>query len=160
MITVEECIAMKPARLVISPGPGAPKDAGISKDCIKAFAGKIPILGICLGHQSIFELYGGNIVSAPSIMHGKVSPVNHKEEDLFKGCRPNLLATRYHSLVGDPNTLPDCLQVTATTDDIIQAVRHKEYVMCGVQFHPESVTTEDGKIMLANFLAMEGGTWA
>jgi len=152
---VDECLALNPARVVISPGPGNPSTAGISKDVIDAFKGKVPILGVCLGHQSIIELFGGDIVRAPTIMHGKTSPIQHDGKGLFKDLPQQLKVTRYHSLVGEPSTLPSCLTVTSTTaDGVIMGVRHNDYVIHGVQFHPESISTEHGKQMLANFLRL------
>ena len=216
-LTVEEALALHPVNVVISPGPGAPSEAGTSKAMIEAFAGRVPVLGVCLGHQSIIEHYGGHIVRCQRIMHGKVSPVYHDEKGVFKGLssnapidsvnfstqyrrdstdphtyneqeelpyRSSFLATRYHSLVGDPETLPKQLMVTAYTEELpltkedalytqqqqqaehplpqpmtIMGVRHKEYTVEGVQFHPESVTTEYGMEMLKNFLKLRGGTW-
>jgi len=143
---------------VISPGPCTPKEAGISVETILHFAGKKPLLGVCLGHQSIGHAFGGDIIHAKSIMHGKVSPVYHKDEYVFKGLNNPFTATRYHSLVISQQTLPDCLEVTAWTQDEnggideIMGVRHKELDIEGVQFHPESILTEHGHDMLRNFL--------
>ena len=156
--TIEQIEALKPERLVISPGPCTPNEAGISMDAIRHFAGKLPILGICLGHQSIGQVYGGDIIRAGRVMHGKVSAVYHNDIGVFRGLNNPLQATRYHSLVIDKNTLPDCLEVTAWTrnDDgsveEIMGVRHKTLPIEGVQFHPESIMTEQGHELLRNFL--------
>ncbi|MEQ9545363.1 MAG: aminodeoxychorismate/anthranilate synthase component II [Marinobacter sp.] len=157
-ITVEEIEALNPERLVISPGPCTPNEAGISMAAIRHFAGKLPILGICLGHQAIGQVYGGDVIRAGHVMHGKVSPVYHKDQGVFRGLSNPLQATRYHSLVIDQTTLPDCLEVTAWTrnDDgsveEIMGVRHKTLPIEGVQFHPESIMTEQGHELLRNFL--------
>jgi anthranilate synthase component 2 len=152
-ITLKEIAAMKPDRLVISPGPCSPKEAGISVDAIREFAGKIPILGVCLGHQSIGYAFGGEIVHAQKPMHGKLSPVHHTNVGVFANLPDPFTATRYHSLASRRDTLPDCLEITAWTDDgEIMGVRHKEFSIQGVQFHPESIKTEHGHDMLANFL--------
>ena len=157
-ITIGQIEALKPERLVISPGPCTPNEAGISMEAIHHFAGKLPILGICLGHQSIGQVYGGDIIRAGRVMHGKVSAVYHNDIGVFRGLNNPLQATRYHSLVIDKNTLPDCLEVTAWTrnDDgsveEIMGVRHKTLPIEGVQFHPESIMTEQGHELLRNFL--------
>lgn len=157
-VSVDDIRALNPDKIVISPGPCTPKEAGISVATILDFAGKLPILGVCLGHQSIGRAFGGNIVHAKSIMHGKVSPVYHSNSGVFKGLNNPFTATRYHSLVIDQKTLPDCLEVTAWTQDEygnmdeIMGVRHKELDIEGVQFHPESILTEHGHDMLRNFL--------
>ena len=157
-ITIEQIEALNPERLVISPGPCTPNEAGISMDAIRHFAGKLPILGICLGHQSIGQVYGGVVIRAGKVMHGKVSAVYHNDAGVFRGLNNPLQATRYHSLVIDKNTLPDCLEVTAWTrnDDgsveEIMGVRHKTLPIEGVQFHPESIMTEQGHELLRNFL--------
>ena len=157
-ITIEQIEALNPERLVISPGPCTPNEAGISMDAIRHFAGKLPILGICLGHQSIGQVYGGDVIRAGKVMHGKVSAVYHNDAGVFRGLNNPLQATRYHSLVIDKNTLPDCLEVTAWTrnDDSsveeIMGVRHKTLPIEGVQFHPESIMTEQGHELLRNFL--------
>ncbi len=157
-ITVEQIEALKPERLVVSPGPCTPNEAGVSMDAIRHFAGKLPILGICLGHQAIGQVYGGDVIRAGRVMHGKVSPVYHQDTGVFRGLSNPLQATRYHSLVIDQNTLPDCLEVTAWTrnDDgsieEIMGVRHKTLPIEGVQFHPESIMTEQGHELLRNFL--------
>ncbi|MFN6961490.1 MAG: anthranilate synthase component II [Rhodocyclaceae bacterium] len=152
-ITLEEIAALAPDYLVISPGPCSPKEAGISVEAIKAFAGKLPILGVCLGHQSIGYAFGGEIVHARQLMHGKVSPVYHANVGVFAGLPNPFNATRYHSLAIRRDTLPACLEVTAWTEDgEIMGVRHKEYAIQGVQFHPESIMTEHGHALLENFL--------
>jgi len=157
-ITVAEIEALKPERLVISPGPCTPDQAGISLDAIRHFAGKLPILGICLGHQAIGQVYGGNIIRAGRVMHGKVSAVYHQNTGVFEGLSNPLQATRYHSLVIDQHALPDCLEVTAWTKNSdgsmeeIMGVRHKTLPVEGVQFHPESIMTEQGHDLLRNFL--------
>ncbi len=155
-LTVAQVAAMKPSKIVISPGPGRPEDAGISVEIIKKLAGKIPILGVCLGHQGIGYAYGGKIINAKKLMHGKTSAIEHKGKDVFKGLPHPFDATRYHSLVIDPKTIPDCLEVTAwTTDDKeIMGVAHKTLPVWGVQFHPESILTKEGKNILANFLKL------
>ncbi len=157
-VTLAEIEAMSPDKLVISPGPCTPKEAGISVDAILKFAGKYPVLGVCLGHQSIGYAFGGDIVHAKQIMHGKTSAVYHQDSGVFKGLNNPFIATRYHSLVIDQQTLPDCLEVTAWTQDDagnldeIMGVRHKALDIEGVQFHPESILTEHGHDMLRNFL--------
>jgi anthranilate synthase component 2 len=154
-ITLVEIEALKPERLVISPGPCSPDEAGISVSAIIHFAGKIPILGVCLGHQSIGVAFGGNVVRSVSLMHGKTSLINHDGKDLFAGLPNPFLATRYHSLVIDCPTLPDCLEVTASVDNgEIMGIRHRELPVWGVQFHPESILTECGMDLLRNFLAI------
>lgn len=157
-VTVEDIEKLAPDKLVISPGPCTPKEAGISVEAILKFAGKTPILGVCLGHQSIGYAFGGNIVHAKSIMHGKTSLVYHQNQGVFKGLNNPFTATRYHSLVIEQATIPDCLEVTAWTQDAagkldeIMGVRHKQLDIEGVQFHPESILTEHGHDMLRNFL--------
>jgi para-aminobenzoate synthetase component II len=159
-ITVEELLALKPERLVISPGPGTPDGAGISCAAIRAFAGVIPVLGVCLGHQSIGQVYGGRIVRAERLMHGKTSPIYHDKKGVFAGLPNPFDATRYHSLLIAPESLPDCLERSAWTEEgEIMGVRHREYTVEGVQFHPESVLTGAGMDLLANFLRTEGGRW-
>ena len=144
---------LRPERIVISPGPGTPDDAGISLQVIDRFAGKIPILGVCLGHQAIGQAFGGNVVRAPVLMHGKASEVCHDGKTIFRGLRDHFLAGRYHSLVVDKKSLPGCLEISAyTNDDIIMGLRHRELKIEGVQFHPESLLTPEGKKLLANFL--------
>ena len=157
-IQAEEIEALRPERIVISPGPCTPKEAGISVDTIRRYAGQYPILGVCLGHQSIGYAFGGDIVHAKSIMHGKTSKVFHRDIGVFRGLKNPLEATRYHSLVISQDTLPDCLEVTAWTEDAqgrmdeIMGVRHRDLKIEGVQFHPESILTEQGHELLANFL--------
>lgn len=152
-ITLEEIEALKPQYLVIGPGPCSPKEAGISVEAMRYFAGRLPIMGVCLGHQTIGEAFGGRIVRAKTLMHGKVSPVSHSGKGMFKGLPNPVTCTRYHSLVIERGTLPDCLEITAWTEDgEIMGVRHKEYAVEGVQFHPEALLTERGHDMLNNFL--------
>jgi anthranilate synthase/aminodeoxychorismate synthase-like glutamine amidotransferase len=144
---------LRPEKIVISPGPCTPKEAGISCDAIKRFGARIPILGVCLGHQSIGAAFGGEIIRAPSIMHGKLSEVSHDGQTIFSGLKNPFAAMRYHSLVIDPQRLPADLNVTArTADGVIMAVRHKQFPIEGVQFHPESILAEEGKNLLKNFL--------
>ncbi len=152
-ITLEEIAALKPQYLVIGPGPCSPKEAGISVAAMQHFAGKLPVMGICLGHQTIGEAFGGNIVRAKTMMHGKVSPVHHLNKGMFRNLPNPVTCTRYHSLVIDRPTLPSCLEITAWTDDgEIMGVRHKTLPIEGVQFHPEALLTEHGHEMLDNFL--------
>ena len=151
--TVEELAALAPDGIVISPGPGTPADAGLSNDVIRRFAGKTPLLGVCLGHQCIAEVYGGTIVRAPELVHGKTSLISHDDQGVFAGLPQPFDATRYHSLVVDPATVPDDLEVTATTSNgLIMGLRHREVAVEGVQFHPESILTNAGMDLLANFL--------
>ena len=157
-ITVDEIESQKPKYVVISPGPCTPDEAGISLELIEKLAGKIPILGVCLGFQAIAQAFGGNIIGAQRIMHGKVSPIHHTGKGVFKGLKNPLNATRYHSLVAEQSTLPECLEVTAWTNndsgniEEIMGVRHKTLAIEGVQFHPESIPTEHGHQMLNTFL--------
>lgn len=152
-ITLEEIEALNPQYLVIGPGPCSPKEAGISVEAMRHFAGRLPIMGVCLGHQTIGEAFGGRIVRAKTLMHGKVSPVSHSGKGMFKGLPNPVTCTRYHSLVIERGTLPECLEITAWTEDgEIMGVRHKEYAVEGVQFHPEALLTEYGHDMLNNFL--------
>lgn len=152
-ITLEEIETLNPQYLVIGPGPCLPKEAGISVAAMRHFAGRLPIMGVCLGHQTIGEAFGGRIVRAKTLMHGKVSPVSHSGKGMFRGLPNPVTCTRYHSLVIERGTLPDCLEITAWTDDgEIMGVRHKEYAVEGVQFHPEALLTEHGHDMLNNFL--------
>lgn len=154
-ITVAEIEKLNPSRIVISPGPGTPHNAGISEAVIKYFAVKTPILGVCLGHQAIGEVFGGKIIRAKSIMHGKTSPIRHDGKTIFKGLPNPFVATRYHSLVVEKESLPDVLEISAWTDDgEIMGLRHKEFKVEGVQFHPESILTSSGKVLLANFLSL------
>lgn len=159
-ITVEECIALNPRNVVISPGPGRPDGAGISEDVITAFAGKIPVLGVCLGEQCIYELYGGVVTYAGEIVHGKTSSLHHDGKGLYEGVPQGVQCTRYHSLAGDRATLPTALEITSWTEsNVVMGVRHKEFVVEGVQFHPESIASEYGKRIFWNFLRWEGGNW-
>jgi len=157
-ISINEIEILNPNYIVISPGPCTPNEAGISLELIKKFAGKFPILGVCLGFQAIVQSFGGNIIGAQKIMHGKVSPVHHTSKSVFKGLKNPLNATRYHSLVAEKTTLPDCFEVTAWTNtesgdvEEIMGVRHNSYPIEGVQFHPESILTEHGHQMLNTFL--------
>ena len=157
-ITVDRIAELAPDHLVISPGPCTPLEAGVSVEAIKTFAGRMPILGVCLGHQSIGQAFGGRIVHARAVMHGKVSPIHHADTGVFSGLPNPFTATRYHSLVIERETLPDCLEITAWTVtedgsvDEIMGVRHRELAVQGVQFHPESILTEHGHRMLENFL--------
>jgi anthranilate synthase/aminodeoxychorismate synthase-like glutamine amidotransferase len=154
-ITIAEIEALKPERIVISPGPCTPKEAGISIDVIKHFAGKIPLLGVCLGHQSMGEAFGGDVIRAPYLMHGKTSLIHHDGRTIFAGLPNPFEATRYHSLIIKKETLPAVLEVSAWTDDgIIMGVRHKKFNVEGVQFHPESILTGAGKDLLRNFLKL------
>lgn len=152
-ITIEEIEDLKPDRIVISPGPCTPKEAGISVDVIRHFAGKVPILGVCLGHQSVGYAFGGEIVRAQRLMHGKTSMIHHDGEGVFSGMPNPFEATRYHSLVIRRETIPECLRITAETDmREIMGVRHRDLPVEGVQFHPESILTQEGKRLLANFV--------
>lgn len=157
-ITIKEIEEMAPERIVISPGPCTPKEAGISIEVIRHFAGMVPILGVCLGHQSIGAAFGGEIVRAPRLMHGKTSMIYHDGKTIFEGLPNPFEATRYHSLVIKKETLPDCLEITAwTKEGEIMGVRHREFVIEGVQFHPESILTRVGKDLLKNFLKLRQG---
>ena len=161
-ITIAEIEAMNPDHIVVSPGPCTPNEAGISMEAIRYFAGKKPILGICLGHQSIGQVFGGDVVRADQVMHGKTSLVYHNNQGVFRGLNNPFEATRYHSLVVDKNTLPDCLEITAWTQtesgevDKIMGLKHKTLAIEGVQFHPESILTQQGHDLLRNFLADQG----
>ncbi|KAK3313813.1 indole-3-glycerol phosphate synthase-domain-containing protein [Apodospora peruviana] len=166
-VTIEELIAKNPTQLVISPGPGHPNtDSGVSRDAIKHFAGKVPIFGVCMGQQCIFDVYGGDVSFAGEILHGKTSPLAHDAKGVYAGLPQDLPVTRYHSLAGTHITLPECLEVTSWiakedgSKGVIMGVRHKEYTIEGVQFHPESILSAEGRGMLKNFLRMQGGTWA
>jgi para-aminobenzoate synthetase component 2 len=157
-ITVAEARSLAPTHLCISPGPGTPRDAGVSIEMIKAFAGRIPVLGVCLGHQSIVDALGGDIVRAGRLMHGKVSQVQHDGRGIFTGLPQPFEAGRYHSLIAKPETLPSVLEVSArTAEGEIMGVRHRTWVVDGVQFHPESILTPDGPVLMGNFLALRGG---
>ncbi len=154
-ITIAEIEQMRPERIVISPGPCTPREAGISIEAIKHFAGKIPLLGVCLGHQSIGDAFGGDVIRAPYLMHGKTSMIHHDGKTIFRGLPNPFEATRYHSLIIKRETLPAVLEVSAWTEDgIIMGVRHKEFKVEGVQFHPESILTSAGKDLLRNFLKL------
>lgn len=157
-ITLREIESAAPQRIVISPGPGTPDDAGVSLALIEHFKGKIPILGVCLGHQSIGQVFGGKVVHAREIMHGKTSQIFHNNSDVFQGLPHPFTATRYHSLVVDRAGMPDCLEVTAWTDERglseVMGLRHKDYPIYGVQFHPESILTDSGHDLLRNFLRL------
>jgi anthranilate synthase/aminodeoxychorismate synthase-like glutamine amidotransferase len=152
-ITVEEALGQGHSHLVISPGPGTPRDAGVSMRMIDAFAGRIPIFGVCLGHQSVVEVFGGKVVRAARLMHGKVSPVQHDGKGVFSGMAQNFQAGRYHSLIAEPSSVPQVLEVTArTAEGEIMGVRHRSLPIEGVQFHPESVLTPEGPVLMGNFL--------
>lgn len=152
-ITLEEIEELNPEHIVISPGPCTPNEAGISIPVIEKFAGRIPILGVCLGHQSIGQVFGGNVIRADNLMHGKTSQIYHDGKKIFQDIPSPFTATRYHSLIIERDSVPDCLEITAETEaGEIMGVRHREYVVEGVQFHPESILTEHGKKLLHNFL--------
>jgi anthranilate synthase/aminodeoxychorismate synthase-like glutamine amidotransferase len=154
-ISIAEIEELNPEKIVISPGPCTPLEAGISNEVILNFAGKVPILGVCLGHQCIGHVFGGDIVRAPRLMHGKTSMIHHNGETIYRGLENPFEATRYHSLIIKKETMPDCLELNAWTDqNEIMGVQHKEYSIWGVQFHPESILTREGKKLLANFLAI------
>jgi para-aminobenzoate synthetase component II len=155
-VTVDEIETnLRPERIVISPGPGTPDDAGVSLDVIDRFAGKIPLLGVCLGHQAIGQAFGGRVVRAPQLMHGKASEVSHDGRTIFAGLSEPFVAGRYHSLIVEKASLPQCLEVSAsTTDGVIMGLRHREWQIEGVQFHPESILTSEGKRLLSNFLKL------
>jgi anthranilate synthase/aminodeoxychorismate synthase-like glutamine amidotransferase len=162
LITVAEVEVMQPERIVISPGPCTPQDAGISIELIRHFAGKVPILGVCLGHQAIGAAFGGRVVRAPNLMHGKTSAVTHDNRGIFHGLPTPMTATRYHSLIVEENNLPEELEVSAWTTEkdgsrTIMGLRHRKFAVEGVQFHPESVLTDAGKKLVGNFLAEASG---
>ena len=155
-ISIEDVQKLNPEYLVISPGPCAPKQAGVSLELIKTFKGKFPILGVCLGHQAIGEAFGGKIIKAPVPMHGKLSRIKHDANFLFRGIDDNFIVTRYHSLIIDPGSLPNEVLVNATSEDgIIMGIHHKSLKVAGVQFHPESIKTQNGKKILSNFLDLK-----
>lgn len=159
-ITIKQVKDLNPERIVISPGPGDPQNPkyfGVCTEILKKMSSRIPTLGVCLGHQGIIATYGGKVIRARKLFHGKTSQIKHTGGGIFTGVRNPFTATRYHSLIGDPSCIPDCLEVTAETKDngVIMAVRHREYPIVGVQFHPESILTEDGKQMITNFLGGE-----
>lgn len=152
-LTLEEIVALLPEKIVISPGPCTPNESGISLAVIARYAGQIPLLGVCLGHQAIAQVFGATIVRAAKVMHGKTSPIHHNGQGVFQGLNNPLTVTRYHSLLIDPATLPECFEVTARSDSgEIMAIRHREWDLEGVQFHPESILSEQGHQLLANFL--------
>lgn len=155
-VTVDEIeSSLRPERIVISPGPGTPDDAGISLEVIDRFAGKIPLLGVCLGHQAIGQAFGGRVVRAPQLMHGKSSEVSHDGRTIFQGLSDQFTAGRYHSLIVEKESLPKCLEVSASTSEgVIMGLRHREWKIEGVQFHPESILTPEGKRLLSNFLKL------
>ena len=155
-VTVDEIeTGLRPERNVISPGPGTPDDAGVSLEVIDSFAGKIPLLGVCLGHQAIGQAFGGRVVRAPELMHGKTSEVSHDGRTIFAGLDDTFIAGRYHSLIVEKESLPKCLEVSASTPDgVIMGLRHREWKIEGVQFHPESILTPQGKQLLGNFLKL------
>jgi anthranilate synthase/aminodeoxychorismate synthase-like glutamine amidotransferase len=151
--TIDQLAELAPDRVVISPGPGVPSNAGISEKVVRHFHGKVPILGVCLGHQAIGEVFGGRIVAAPTLMHGKVSPIRHDEHGVFEGLPQGFSATRYHSLM--VTDIPECLEITATTDsDLVMGLRHRDAPTQGIQFHPESIMTRLGRNLLRNFLRL------
>jgi anthranilate synthase/aminodeoxychorismate synthase-like glutamine amidotransferase len=157
-ITVDQAKSLRPTHLCISPGPGTPYDAGVSMRMIEAFAGEVPIFGVCLGHQSLVEVFGGKVVRAGRLMHGKTSLVHHDGQSILKNMPEPFEAGRYHSLIAQPDTLPDTLEVTARTDEgEIMGVRHKTFNIEGVQFHPESVLTPQGPVLMGNFLQQRSG---
>jgi anthranilate synthase/aminodeoxychorismate synthase-like glutamine amidotransferase len=157
-ITVDKARALSPERVVISPGPCTPNEAGISCAIIEAFAGVVPLLGVCLGHQAIGQVFGGKVVRAPRVMHGKTSPIHHDECTLYAGLANPFPATRYHSLVVAPETVPEVLEISShTAEGEVMGLRHRELMLEGVQFHPESILTTSGKQLLANFLLQRGG---
>ena len=155
-VTIDEIEnQLRPERIVISPGPGTPDDAGVSLAVIERFAGKVPLLGVCLGHQAIGQVFGGRVIRAPELMHGKASEICHDGRTIFEGLADHFLAGRYHSLIVERETLPDSLEVSAfTPDNVIMGLRHREFKVEGVQFHPESILTVNGKKLLANFLKL------
>jgi anthranilate synthase component II len=158
VVTIEDIRAQAPSHIILSPGPCTPSQAGLSDRIIKTFSGEIPILGVCLGHQSIAAAFGGQVIKAPQPMHGKTSIVEHAGQGVFAGLADSFHAMRYHSLIVDRASLPDCFDITAWTNEpdgqqIVMGMQHREHAICGVQFHPESILTEHGKVLLRNFLA-------
>lgn len=152
-MSVHDAVALQPDGVLLSPGPGRPEDAGILCDAIREFAGRVPVFGVCLGHQAIGQVYGGNVVRAPELLHGKTSPIHHSNEGVFAGLPNPMPATRYHSLIIERETLPETLNITAQTESgMIMGVRHRELDVEGVQFHPESILTTSGHDMIGNFL--------
>ncbi|HHW42961.1 anthranilate/aminodeoxychorismate synthase component II [Desulfofundulus thermobenzoicus] len=159
-VTLEEIQELQPTHVVISPGPGNPDSAGVSLALVRNLAGKIPILGVCLGHQTIGQVFGGRVVRAGRLMHGKTSAIRHDGRTIFQGLPSPFTATRYHSLLVERHTLPACLEISAwTAEGEIMGLRHREFTVEGVQFHPESILTEHGMELLANFLRLNGGRW-
>jgi len=164
-MTLDELAALQPDRVVVSPGPCDPDRAGMSLQVVEYFSGKVPLLGVCLGHQTIGQVFGGRIIRASKVMHGKTSLIHHDGRGVFLGLYQPLIQTRYHSLVIDPATIPDCLEVTAWSHDelgqseAVMGVRHKTLTVEGVQFHPESIASQQGHELLRNFLAVRGGEW-
>ncbi len=153
-ISIEQITKLKPEKILISPGPGTPNQAGISLEVISKFHGKIPIFGVCLGHQSIGQFFGAKVIHAPSLFHGKTSAVSHNGKGIFQNLPQNLLAGRYHSLVLERKTLPECFEITCETKDgIVMGIRHKSFEVEGIQFHPESILTEQGKQLLQNWVS-------
>jgi anthranilate synthase/aminodeoxychorismate synthase-like glutamine amidotransferase len=154
-LTAEEALALGPDRIVISPGPGTPDQAGITLELIRLAAGRVPLLGVCLGHQALGQAFGGRVVRAPTLMHGKTSPIHHDGRTVFAGLPDPFVATRYHSLIVDRESVPECLEVSAwTAEGIVMGLRHRSLPLEGVQFHPESILTTAGKHLLRNFLEM------
>jgi anthranilate synthase component 2 len=151
-LTIDEIKELNPSKILVSPGPGRPHDAGITEEVIKELGKEIPVLGVCLGHQAIGEVFGAEVVYAPTLMHGKVSNVEHDGQSIFENVEENFVATRYHSLVLNPDSIPDELEVTARTGDVVMGVRHKEFPIEGIQFHPESILTTEGPKMISNWL--------
>lgn len=155
-LSLDQIRALAPDRILISPGPCSPRESGLSNDVIRTFAGKVPILGVCLGHQCIGHVFGGKVVRNYRMMHGKTSLIHHNGRDIFEGLPNPFVATRYHSLVIARDSVPDCLEITAETDEgEIMGVRHREFAIYGVQFHPESILTEHGRALLANFMRIQ-----
>ena len=155
-VSVGQVLSARPDAIVLSPGPCTPNEAGICLDLIRAAPEAMPILGVCLGHQAIGQAFGGKVVSAPTLMHGKLSTIRHEGSGIFRDIPSDFEATRYHSLIVERDSLPDCLDVTAETDDVIMGLQHRDRPVHGVQFHPESIATEHGHAMLANFLRLAG----
>ncbi len=155
-ITADEAVSMNPQAIVLSPGPCTPNEAGICLEVIEKASGKVPLMGVCLGHQAIGQAFGGNVIRAQQLMHGKLSEIESTGKGLFEGLPDRLNATRYHSLVVERSSLPDCLEVTASTGDIIMGLQHRELNVHGVQFHPESIASEHGHALLRNFLKLAG----
>jgi anthranilate synthase/aminodeoxychorismate synthase-like glutamine amidotransferase len=155
-VSIGQITEMQPERILVSPGPCSPRESGLSNEIIRTFSSRVPTLGVCLGHQCIGHVFGGNVVVNHRMMHGKTSPIRHNERELFKGMPNPFAATRYHSLVIERASLPDCLEITAETDEgEIMGIRHKEFPIWGVQFHPESILTESGRLILKNFLELK-----